>query len=205
REDERRRLAKQLHDELIAGLTAAAMDLHNVQVQLAARGDPLAQNIEMVMRLLSASVDAKRKIIERLRPTILHELGLGAALRLVAQRFTARTGVVCTPQVDDRLQMDEELALVLYRIAQEALDNVTPETGATSVTLKLTQEDNRAVLTVTDDRTHVSAQPAVRQYELQGCEQLLTGWGGVLRIDASAQGAPLIQAIAPLRLDAALH
>src|SRR5581483_1116516 len=205
REDERRRLAKQLHDELIAGLTAAAMDLHNVQVQLAARGDPLAQNIEMVMRLLSASVDAKRKIIERLRPTILHELGLGAALRLAAQRFTARTGLACTAQVDDKLQMDEELALVLYRIAQEALENVTAESGATHATVNLAQEDNRAVLTVTDDRTQPASGNADRHYELQGCEQLLSGWGGVLRIDTDTQGAPLIHAIAPLRFDAPLH
>jgi len=204
REDERRVLARQLHDELIAALTAAAMDLHNVQVQLAARGDPLAQNVEMVMRLLSASVDAKRKIIERLRPTILHELGLGAALRMVAQRFTARTGVPCATEIDDKLQMDEELALLLYRIAQEALDKVTPESGVTKVGLQLVQEDNRAVLTVTDDRTNAT-NGAERGYELQGCEQLLKGWGGVMSVGTSGAGAPRIHAIAPLRLDAALH
>jgi PAS domain S-box-containing protein len=206
REDERRSLARQLHDELIAGLTAAAMDLHNVQVALAARGDPLAQNVEMVMRLLSASVDAKRKIIESLRPTILHELGLGAALRLAAKRFTARTGIACAMQVDDKLQMDEELALVLYRITQQALDGVTPESGAAEVSLRLAQEANRAVLTLTDDRPRAGSKSGLEGcYELEGCEQLLAGWGGVLSVSPGARGAPMIHAIAPLRLDTPLH
>lgn len=209
REDERRLLARQLHDELIAGLTAAAMDLHNVQIELAARRDPLAQNVEMVMRLLSASVEAKRKIIENLRPTILHELGLGAALRLAAQRFTARTGIACATQVDDKLQMDEELALVLYRIAQEAFDGVTVESGASKVTLRLAQEDNRAVLTVTDDRpsgaTKSKGSALEGRYELEGCQQLLAGWGGVLSVQPGVHGAPMIHAIAPLRLDTPLH
>jgi len=205
REEERRLLARELHDELIAGLTAAAMDLHNVQVQLVARNDPLAKNIEMVMRLLRASVDAKRKIIENLRPTILHELGLGAALRQMTQRFTARTGIVCDNQIDDRLAMDEELALVLYRIAQQVLDNLGPDSGASRVSLRLAEENGRAVLTTTDDRPNAKGVSGQVSYELEGCRQLLAGWGGTLTIGRAASGVPTIHAIAPLRLDAPLH
>ncbi len=208
REDERRRLAKQLHDELIAGLTAAAIDLHNVQVQLAARRDPLAQNVEMVMRLLSASVDAKRRIIENLRPTMLHELGLGAALAQMAQRFTATTAIPCSTEIDAALIIEEELGLVLYRIAQEALDDVAERQGSAGVRLRLTAEEGRAVLLINDQRDDASApaQPGVRtDTQLQGCRQLLAGWGGTLSLRTSSEGGVEVHAVAPLAGASAPH
>ncbi|MEP7205863.1 MAG: PAS domain S-box protein [Casimicrobiaceae bacterium] len=200
REDERRLLARQLHDELIAGLTAAAMDLHNVQVELAERSDPLAEKIGMVMRLLSASVQVKRRIIESLMPTMLHELGLGAALRQMAQRFTAKTGIACNTEIAAEVPMDEELALVLYRIAQDALDSAAGDQGATRATMVLAQHDGHAVLTVRDDRRPKPdhCAPALPLYQLQGCEQLLAAWGGALSVHRNAAGGPVVEAVAPL-------
>ncbi len=198
REDERRYIAKQMHDELISGLTVAAMDLHNVLVQLRARGDPLAQNLEMVMRLLSASVDTKRRIIETLTPTILHELGLGAALKQVAQRFTARTGIVCGTEIDPQIVMDGNLGLVLYRTAQEGLDIVAAHTGATRADIALKAQDGRAVLTVSGDGQAVASAGTEDTDQLQGCRQLLAGWGGGVTVDRGASGHPLLHAVVPL-------
>jgi len=106
REDEKAVLARELHDELGATLTALSMDLYRLHQRLAAERNPMAPDLEASLAMLKGAVDIKRRVIEDLRPTILDQLGLAAAIDRLAAGFTERTGTPVERSVPSTLALD---------------------------------------------------------------------------------------------------
>ena len=152
REEERKRVARDLHDDLGQLLTAIKMDLTWTKRHLTgAKGevqDRLARSIEMV----GDGVNSVRRICSGLRPGVLDDLGLPAAIEWEAGEFASRTGIDCEvilPSSD--LHVDSEVSTTIFRIFQECLTNVMRHAQARSVRVSLAAEDGNLSLIVQDD------------------------------------------------------
>ena len=149
-EAERRRIARELHDEIGQNLTAVMLELKRARELV----DPqVAEALGDAQELARESLEELRRISYQLRPAVLDDLGLGSALTTLCDGLAARTGVTISCEVPEerlRLTPDEELAL--YRIAQEALTNAVRHAACTVVTVELRSTDQGTVtLRVCDD------------------------------------------------------
>jgi signal transduction histidine kinase len=179
REDERARLARELHDELGALLTSAKLDAARLKSRLA--GAP-PDTLDRVISL-------KRRITEDLRPSALIHLGLVAALEIAAREFTQCSGIVVHAELSPvRLGPSAELAV--YRLVQEALTNVAKHAGARTVWLRLGERGDRVEAEVRDDGQGFDAHGvSSRTYGLLGMRFRAEAEGGALTLQtAPGQG-----------------
>jgi two-component system, NarL family, sensor histidine kinase UhpB len=151
-EGERRRLARELHDELGQSLTGVLL-----QIDEAIRA-PDKQVLEEAREGARRSLDDVRRIARDLRPDLLVELGLVSALNALATRLTRQSGLPVDRWLDPHLPpLDDDTETALYRVAQEALTNVARHAEATRVTLDLRHADGVVRLTIDDDGRGVPA------------------------------------------------
>ena len=150
REQEKARIARELHDELAQSLTALKMDTSWVRDNLEDRAAVLPKLQEM-QGLLDHAVAATRRIAADLRPLVLDDLGLVPALEWLAAGFTQRHGIPCTLEVDPDLDLGEPHATALFRIVQESLVNVAKHAHARHVRVQLARTEREVVLRVEDD------------------------------------------------------
>lgn len=152
REEERARVAREIHDELGQALTAIKIDLTALLPTAVAGPGPGWQRGQAIFRLLDEAIHSVQRIATDLRPGVLDDLGLVAAVEWLVEEFQGRTGVeghVNLPNAD--LAVDAERATALFRILQEALTNVARHARATRVTVRLTEEDGDLRLEVRDN------------------------------------------------------
>jgi len=151
REEEKSRVARELHDELAQSLTALKMDAIWLKEQL--RRDPAtaAQKLDAMLEMLDASVAATRRIAADLRPLVLDDLGLVAAVDWLVQGFMQRTGVACTLEADEDMELGEPYATAVFRIVQESLANVAKHAHARQVKVALERTADAVILDVRDD------------------------------------------------------
>ncbi len=161
-EAERRRIARELHDRVGQNLSAL-----NINLDLAlgaASASPLRQRIEDSVSLVDATLQSIESVMAELRPPLLDEYGLGAALGWYAEEFSHRTGiaVVLRDGKDAAAGLRPEAAVALFRIAQEALNNVAKHAGAKQVSVELACEAEEIVLRVADDGAGFDPAAAAR-------------------------------------------
>lgn len=158
REEEKTRIARQVHDDLGQALTALKLELAALANRLPADG-ALAERTASMEALLGGTIDRVRAIAIELRPAVLDSLGLVAAIEWQAQEFALRTGILCraVATVEDAI-LDPALATTLFRILQEALTNVARHAGARSVQISLREEEGRIVLEVRDDGVGITEE-----------------------------------------------
>jgi signal transduction histidine kinase len=157
REIELARIARELHDELGSNLTAVAMDLAWARKHLQDQ-QPVAARLERAHSVLSSTVDAKRRIIDELRPTILDNLGLSAAIESHAMAFSVRTGLHLDLQLaEDVPELPPGAPIALFRIFQEALTNAANHAGEAHLRVALRVEGGVLVLEIIDDGVGVPA------------------------------------------------
>jgi signal transduction histidine kinase len=198
REAERAALARELHDELGAILTAARLDVAWLAAQPACHEPALAQRLEALRRVLAQGIGLKRRIVEDLHPTILTHLGLAPALeQLVAssrQRFDGRLAA----SIDPSVALDGEPALALYRIAQEALTNVHKYAGATLVRVALCRVRGRIELAVEDDgRGFDAGAVGCGHHGLAGMHHRMLAVHGTLELRSAPGTGATIRASVP--------
>lgn len=151
REQEKTRIARELHDELAQSLTALKMDTIWVRDNLQADPAGAAARLSRMLAMLDASVAATRRIAADLRPLVLDDLGLAPAIEWLVQNFTQRSGVPCDLDIDEELELQEPYATAVFRIVQESLFNVGKHAHATSVQVRVAHEGGEMVLSVQDD------------------------------------------------------
>jgi signal transduction histidine kinase len=157
REEEKTRIARDLHDDLGQLLTAVQMELRWVEERLASPPEPglaeaLTDRVVEAIRLTEQAAKAVQRIAADLRPSALDSLGLGAALRQEGRRFQERTGIPCDVVLADGVpDLAGDAATTLYRVGQEALTNVARHAAASRVTVTLTASARNVSLRVADD------------------------------------------------------
>mgnify|MGYP001557884525 CR=1 FL=1 len=151
-EAERRRTARELHDELGQLLTALKMDLESLRSALPPNEPDLGKRAQAMHAVLDATIAATRRIAADLRPLMLDDLGLAAALDWLTHNFSKQTGIATDLVIDDTVaQVPEPIASALYRITQESLTNVTKYAQATTTEIRLERDGDWVQLTVRDN------------------------------------------------------
>jgi signal transduction histidine kinase len=150
REDERHRLARDLHDELGALLTAAKLDAARIRSRLAGTAPEALERLAHLVEMLDSVIALKRRISEDLRPSGLSYLGLVGTLKILAREFTERSGVVVHCALAP-VALAPAAELTAYRLVQEAITNLSKHAEATSVWLELAPVDGRVEISVRDD------------------------------------------------------
>lgn len=151
REQEKARMARELHDELAQSLAAMKMDARWIRQNFNADAAGTRQRLDTLEAMLDAGVAATRRIAADLRPTILDDLGLVPALQWLSQSFRERTGVACELEVDEEFELQEPHATAVFRIAQESLANVRKHAQAAHVQVLVERTVAEVLLRVRDD------------------------------------------------------
>lgn len=147
-EGERRRIARELHDEVGQTLTGVILQVEGLA---AAIPDDLRSQLDELRETARHGTEEVRRIARQLRPEALEELGLQSALAALATAFGEQAGITLERRLEQRLPLSEEQELVVYRVAQEALTNVVRHANASHVVLELGSRDEQTVLSVRDD------------------------------------------------------
>ena len=157
REEEKRRVARELHDELAQSLTALKMDTMWVRDNAAVAPLAITAKLNDMLGMLDHAVASTRRIAADLRPLMLDDLGLVPAIEWLASNFTQRHGVPCRLAVDDALELQEPYATAVFRIVQESLINVAKHAGASQVSVTIEKLPGEIRLAVQDDGSGFAA------------------------------------------------
>jgi signal transduction histidine kinase len=190
-EEEKAKLARELHDTLGSNLTAISMDLNWVAKRLPDARDDLRDRLQRALRMLTETVELKHQVIEGLRPSHLDNLGLTFAMRTHCKEFSRLTGMPCSVEVlEDFDDLDPALSIVLYRVVQEALTNVMKHAQAKQVQVSLRREDGGLRLRIRDDGVGFADGSSTRRasHGLIGMRERVRQVGGSFRV-ANADGA----------------
>ncbi|HYA02465.1 MAG TPA: sensor histidine kinase, partial [Syntrophobacteria bacterium] len=152
REEERTRIAREIHDELGQGLTALKMDLSWLKKRLLPKPEGLHDKAASMEGLIDATIQTVQRLSGELRPGILDDLGLAAAIQWQAEEFQKRTGTPCEVTLGpEDISLDRDRSTAVFRIFQEALTNVARHAGATEVAASLEEREGNVVLKVQDN------------------------------------------------------
>ena len=201
-EEEKAKLARELHDELGANLTVITMDIAVVADKLTRSNPELADRLQRAIGTIKETVNLKRRIIENLRPSMLDNMGLSTALREHAQEFGTITGLrMHTDICEDFDSVNPASAIALFRIAQEALTNVAKYAHASQVWVSLQAKGDGLSLRIVDDGVGIApdALSKPKSHGLSGMREriLLLGGGLTIRRLANGSGGTSVEASLP--------
>jgi two-component system, NarL family, sensor histidine kinase UhpB len=182
-EAERRRIARELHDEVGQTLTGVMLQVEGLAASIP---QELRRQLEELRETARHGTEEVRRIARRLRPEALEELGLQSALGALATAFGAQLRIEVTRRLETGVPLSEEQELVVYRVAQEALTNVARHAEATRVELRLEHRDDRTVLTVRDDGRGLPPGALSSSHGIRGMRERAMLIGAELNI----RGAP---------------
>ncbi|CDG83477.1 CHASE3 domain-containing protein [Janthinobacterium agaricidamnosum] len=201
-EEEKARLARELHDELGAHLTSISMDIGAVTQQLAKSDPELAAQLRRAKATLIETVELKRRIVEDLRPSLLDNLGLCAAIESYCEEFTRMTSVRCDTDVGITIDHKEStLTIALFRIVQESLTNIMKYAKARHVTVSLRRVDSGLILRIVDDGIGITEEEMSKpmSHGLLGMRERALLLGGTLSLKRGKDNnGTCVEALIPL-------
>lgn len=205
-EEEKVRLSRELHDEMGANLTSISMDIAAVTARLAQTDPELAQQLKRARATLVETVEMKRRIVENLRPSLLDNLGLCAAIESYCEEFSRLAQVRCDTNIASDIASDSEhngdLSIALFRIVQESLNNIRKYARAAKVSVTLMRDDQGLVLRIIDDGIGIASDKLVKpmSHGLLGMRERALLLGGTLTIRRGRNDAgTCIEVRIPLR------
>jgi signal transduction histidine kinase len=190
-EEEKARLARELHDELGANLTAINIDLNAVADQLRSERPELARMLERARATLVNTVELKRRIVENLRPSMLDNLGLASALHNYCAEYGRVTSLNCEVLVVGDIDAAGPMqAIAVFRIVQESLNNIAKYAKAGEVIVQLTREGGLLALEVIDDGIGIDADAVSKpkSHGLLGMRERALLLGGSLQVKRGVGG-----------------
>lgn len=159
REEESTRIALEIHDELGQALTGLKMDLTWLNKKLPRDQKPLAEKIASMLKLIDTTIHTVRRISTELRPGVLDDLGLVAAIEWQAEEFQQRTGIRCSVSLpEDTPALDRDRSTAVFRIFQETLTNIARHANAKTVAITMRCDAEHVYLEVRDDGIGIPAQ-----------------------------------------------
>ena len=197
REDERGHLARELHDELGALLTAAKLDVARLKSRLHSQPNEVSQRLQHLTETLNSGIALKRRIIEDLRPSSLANLGLTASLEILAREFSERSGVDVDTSLEP-VELDDANQLTVYRLVQESLTNIAKYAQASHAQIEVRAYPNHVDVSVRDDGKGFNAagiRPST--HGLAGMRHRVEAAGGRFKVDTHPGSGTRVAAILP--------
>jgi signal transduction histidine kinase len=198
REDERQRLARNLHDDLGSLLTSAKLDAARIKSRVAHAAPEALELLSHLVETLNSGIALGRRIIEDLRPSSLSNLGLVTALDIHAREFAAQSGVEVRCELEP-VQLAPATELVIYRLVQESITNISKYAQARKVWIGLSLEENAARVSVRDDGK--GFDPLAKRssaYGLLGMRFRVRAAGGEFSLTSAPGKGTTISATLPL-------
>ncbi|MBI3902404.1 MAG: PAS domain S-box protein [Nitrosomonadales bacterium] len=206
REEEKTRIAREIHDDLGGTLTALKMETYHLTEELSGNEPSSPQErVESMTQLIDHAVGVTRRVISDLHPTVIDDLGLVAALEWQCKQFGKRTGiaceVICADDRDEENKLDKTTAINLFRICQEALTNVARHSGASRVNVEYHQDDAEIMLSICDNghglpEGHTIAQTS---YGMRGMCERVAQLDGKVAFDSPSGGGLRVTVTVPCR------
>jgi signal transduction histidine kinase len=192
REDERTSIARELHDEFGQALTALRIDLSWLRKRSNDTHDDFRLRLDTSRALVERTIESLRRISEGLRPGMLDVLGLAAALEHLVSQFEQRWQITCTFHADrDEYDLDKNQSIVVFRLVQEALTNVSRHAHATEVDIDLREKGDNLCLVIQDDGVGFDTARPRKGFGLLGMSERVRMLGGEIDIDGG-QGTRIV-------------
>jgi signal transduction histidine kinase len=203
REEERGHLARELHDELGALLTAAKLDVARLKSRLGEPPAEVGQRLQHLTETLNSGIALKRRIIEDLRPSSLSNLGLTASLEILAREFSERSGVEVASSLEP-VDLDEASQLTVYRLVQESLTNIGKYADARHAEIAVHAYTGHVEVMVRDDGKGFDTVKARRStHGLAGMRHRVEAAGGRLTVSSAPGSGTRVVAVLPAQAQAA--
>lgn len=203
KEDERKRIAREIHDELGQNLLALRIDIAMLHARTASTHPKLNAKVHGVLEHIDVTMKAMRSIINNLRPTVL-DLGLNAAIEWQVKEFQRRTGIACELEMSDKeLMVDDSRATALFRVLQESLNNVFRHARATKTKIEVYQADNRLYMRVADNGVGIfpGCRRKANSFGLIGIKERISTLGGDLDIETAQDRGTALTVSIPVPVD----
>lgn len=197
REDERGHLARELHDELGALLTAAKLDVARLKSRLAGNLPEAADRLAHLTETLNSGIALKRRIVEDLRPSSLSHLGLVASLEILAREFEERSGLSITTDLET-VDLGGSAQLTVYRLVQESLTNIAKYAEASQAVISLQNMESYTLIEVHDNgKGFEVSNVSSSSHGLAGMRHRVEAAGGRLTVDSTKGTGTRISAVLP--------
>lgn len=201
REEERSLISREIHDKLGQTITGLRIDLAWILEHLPERNKELTERARATLQLVDETLETVRRFSYELRPAMLDDLGLIAAIEWQAREFSHRTGCICKLNLEvDDFVVDDDRNTVIFRILQEALTNVARHARANHVEVSLHKVDSQLVLMVKDNGVGISNEIKMntRSLGLISMQERASAFGGKIQIKAADGGGAQIILIMPV-------
>lgn len=202
RETERTRISREIHDELGQMLTALKMDAAWLKKRLPEEEASLRQKAGAMLELIDATIKTVQRISRDLRPGMLDELGLVAAIEWQTQEFQQRAEVDCelVSDADEKFDLNADLVIAIFRIFQEVLTNIARHAQASKVRIRLTRRERQLELIVFDNGVGITPERAAAadSFGLMGIQERLYPWRGTLELDGAPNAGTTVTVRVPL-------
>jgi PAS domain S-box-containing protein len=201
REDERTRIAREIHDELGQALTALKMDVSWLARRFDKNQRELREKAQRMSKLIDMNIQTVKRISAELRPGLLDELGLTAALEWQAEEFQERTGIKCKIAVSpEDITLDRDVSTAIFRVFQETLTNIVRHAQARNVRVSLKEMKGQIILSVADDgkgitKTQISSPTAIG---LMGMRERVAFLGGEVKFNGDRGNGTTVTVRIPL-------
>ncbi|MBI3151856.1 MAG: response regulator [Chloroflexi bacterium] len=200
-EQERKRLSRELHDDLGQALIAHMLRLQNLRAEIPLQNETTNRELDSLITDTNQTIIKMRQLAQDIRPTILDTLGLKTALQTYCHEYSIRTSLPVTVEMDEKLpELSDIYSITLYRFLQETLTNVIKHARASQVWVELSLDEREIVLTVQDNGKGFSMdEPSTKNgIGLTGLRERLTLVGGSLTITSAPAKGTIISAHLPI-------
>jgi PAS domain S-box-containing protein len=203
REEERKRIAREVHDELGQALSVLKIDVRCLGDALAG-GDvaALKEQLESIARGLDTTVQKVREICAELRPAILYHFGLPAAIEWLIKEFQKKSEIECSLELGtDELALDHDLALALYRMLQEGLTNIMRHAGARQAKVSLTKDEQHLFMRIEDNGKGITEEDINHpgSFGIIGMIERARFWDGSVRFESVPGKGTTVTVNMPIR------
>ena len=201
KEQERLRIAREVHDEIGSLLTAIKMDLSWMVQRLPADNHALTNKVKTIEELVNRAITSASNLAHSLRPGFLDCFGIIAAIEIEAQEFSKRSGISCTViKSQESIELPEAYSITLFRICQEALNNILKHAHAKHVQIEIVKGTDHLELIISDDGVGFSeaARNKPRSFGLRGVQERVAHLGGTVKIASTLGRGTQIAIFVPL-------
>jgi signal transduction histidine kinase len=201
REEERKSVAREIHDELGQALTTMKLELSLLREEVLHDAHAATERIQSLKNQIDETIHSVKRIITKLRPGLLDDLGLPATIEWQSQEFQKHTGIICTVTIHpDDMVIDSEIATAMFRIFQEVLTNIMRHAKASRVEVRLTQDTDNVELVVQDNGIGISPVQInnPQSFGLIGIRERVRYWQGELELNGSPGQGTTISVRFPL-------